>query len=169
MTTQRKGALSATGDRILPVGGITATLTAAPTVSTDAYASGDNVGGKITLSGATRVAGGSGIIQAVTITSKSLQTAPFDVIFFSADPSASTFTDNAAQDLADADLAKVVGVARCAEVVGLSVASIHQALGVALPFALAAGSSLYAAIVVRGTPTLGSTSDIGLAVHIVQD
>lgn len=152
--------------RALPV----KVVTAAPTVSTSAYATGDNVGGKVTLTDVCRSSMGSGLIQSVVITSKSLQTATFDVIFFNADPSGTTATDNAAQDIADADLSKVVGVAQCSTVVGLSGASIHQALNLAMPFALSNNATtLYALMVVRGTPTLGSTSDIGLSVRVLQD
>jgi hypothetical protein len=145
-------------------------LTATPTVSTGAYTSGDNVGGKVTLASACRDTTGSGIIQSVVITSKSIQTATFDVVFFSADPSGSTFTDNVAQAVVDADLSKVIGVAQCTTVVALAAESIHQATAIGLPFALSGGATtLYAAIVVRGTPTLGSTSDIWLSVRVLQD
>jgi hypothetical protein len=144
-------------------------LTAAPTVSTTPYSTGDNVGGKVTLTSVCRGATGSGIIQSVVITSKSIQTATFDVVFFTADPSGSTFTDNVAQAIVDADLSKIVGVAQCTTVVALAAESIHQATGLALPFALSGGATtLYAAIIVRGTPTLGSTSDIWLSVGIQQ-
>lgn len=145
-------------------------VTATPTVSTSAYSTGDNVGGKITLASVCRDTMGSGLIQSVIITSKSLQTASYDVIFFNADPSGSTFTDNAAQAIVDADLSKIIGVAQCSTVVALSAESIHQATGLALPFALSGGATtLYACIIVRGTPTLGSTSDIWLATRVLQD
>jgi hypothetical protein len=145
-------------------------LTATPTVSTSAYTSGDNVGGKITLSDVCRGQMGSGLIQSVVITSKSLQTATFDVVFFNSDPSGSTFTDNVAQAVVDADLSKIIGVAQCTTVVALAAESIHQATGLALPFALSGGATtLYAAIIVRGTPTLGSTSDIWISVRVLQD
>lgn len=145
-------------------------LTATPTVSTSAYTSGDNVGGKITLTDVCRTTMGSGLVQSVVITSKSLQTATFDVVFFNSDPSGSTFTDNGAQGIVDADLSKIIGVAQCTAVVGLAAESIHQATGLALPFALSAGATtIYACIIVRGTPTLGSTSDIWLSVRVLQD
>jgi hypothetical protein len=147
------------------------TLTATPTVSTSpAYTSGDNVGGKVTLTDVCRASTGSGIIQSVVITSKSLQSGSFDVIFFNADPSGSTFTDNGAQGVVDADLSKIIGVAHCSDVTALAAESIHQATGLALPFALSGGATtIYAAIVTRATPTLGSTSDIWLSVRILQD
>jgi hypothetical protein len=151
------------------IGGTVAVLT--PTVTVDAalYATGDNMGGKLTLTGMTRVAAGSGMIQSVVITSKAVQTATFDVIFFNADPSASTFTTNVAQALDDADLAKIIGVAQCNTVVALTDCSIHQATNVAMPFKLPAGTSGYAAIVVRGAPTPASTSDLSISIRVLQD
>jgi hypothetical protein len=144
-------------------------LTATPTVSSSpAYSTGDNVGGKVTLTSVARAEQGSGIIQSVVITSKSLQTATFDVVFFSSDPSGSTFTDNSSQGIVDADLSKIVGVAQCTTVVALAAESIHQATGLSIPFALSGGATtLYAAIIVRGTPTLASTSDIWLSVRVL--
>src|SRR4051794_19252792 len=63
-------------------------LTNSPTVTAGpaAYASGQNVGSLITLSGATRVSGGSGIIQSAFVTVKTALTAPFDVVFFDTVP-----------------------------------------------------------------------------------
>jgi hypothetical protein len=151
------------------VGGTVAVLT--PTVTVDAalYATGDNFGGKLTLTGMTRTAAGSGMIQSVVITSKVLGTFTADVIFFNADPSASTFTTNTAQALADADLAKIIGVAQCNTVVAVTDASIHQASNLALPFKLPSGTTGYAAIVVRGAPTPASTSDISISIRVLQD
>ena len=147
-------------------------LTPTVTGDTAAYATGDNVGGLLTMQDVTLSEAGSGVIRFVQIMSKSLQTATFDVIFFNASPAASTFTNNAAQDIADADLPYVIGVMQCATVVALSGASIHQSGSVngnGIPFRLASGRVLYAAIVVRGTPTLGSTSDLSISIKILQD
>lgn len=154
------------------VGGVMARCNATITGSTSpAYASGDLVGGKLTLSNAARVSGSSGIVQSAIITSKSLQNnVVFDVVFFNADPSNSTFTDNAAFDIHDNDLDKVIGVAQCNTVIPFSGSSVHQALGLALPFAGSAGSTtLYAAVITRSTTTLAGTTDLTLSVRILQD
>lgn len=95
----------------------TRVISVAPTVDTGAYASGDLVGPMQTLTGAG--AGGglvpqagmfSGILHAVTITDLDNQAADFDLVVFSSSPSATTFTDNAPFDIADADLPKVACV-----------------------------------------------------------
>ena len=106
------------------IGGTVAVLT--PTVTVDAalYATGDNMGGKLTLTGMTRIAAGSGMVQSVVITSKTLATFTADVIFFNADPSTSTFTTNVAQALHDDDLPKIIGVAQCNTVVALNSGAI---------------------------------------------
>jgi hypothetical protein len=163
------GALAASEAHIGQIGGTVAVIT--PTVTVDAalYATGDNMGGKLTLTGMTRIAAGSGLIQSVVITSKTLATFTADVIFFNADPSASTFTTNVAQALDDADLPKVIGVAQCTTVIALTDCSIHQATNLALPFKLPSGTSGYAAIVVRGAPTPAATTDLTISIRVLQD
>lgn len=149
-------------------GGDVFALTAAPTVSTTAYAAGDVVGTKMTLAGATRLAAGSGIVQALLLHSKGALTGSFDVLLFSADPSASTFTDNAALALNVADFDKLIGIVHITDWTSLGTPSLGQALSLGLPFKLAASnSSLYAVLVARGTPTLVSTSALTLGARII--
>jgi hypothetical protein len=163
------GALAASEAHIGQIGGTVAVLT--PTVTVDAalYTTGDNMGGKLTLTGMTRIAAGSGMVQSCVITSKAVQTFTADVILFNADPSASTFTTNIAQALDDADLAKIIGVIQCNTVVALTDCSIHQATNLAMPFKLPAGTTGYAAIVVRGGPTPATTSDLSISIRVLQD
>lgn len=152
------------------VGGNIAMLTATPTVTAGAYTTGQVVGGKISLAGAARVNGGSGIIQSALVTVKTALTAPYDVLFFSTDPSNSTFTDNAACAVNVADLQSLCGVAHCTEVVSLGTPQALQGPNLALPFKLsAAAQTLYAVIVIRGGQTFASTSAIGLNVNILQN
>jgi hypothetical protein len=89
----------------------TNTIASTPTVSTSpAYTSGDSVGGKISLASAVRLAGTGGTITSVTITDKGKQSAATDVVFFNADPSNTTFTDNGALTVHDTDLLTIIGV-----------------------------------------------------------
>lgn len=143
----------------------------APTVTCEAaaYATGDLCGGKLTLTSLARIAAGSGLITGARITSKSLQTCFFDVILFNADPSGSTFTENGAFDVADADLSKVIGTLHLNDVTGLSAASIHEMIGIPKSFVLPSGTTGYAAIVIRGAPTFASTSDLTLVLRVQQD
>lgn len=154
------------------VGGVTTAITATPTVSTSpAYTAADALGGKITLASAVRVSGGGGIIQALTLADKGKQSAAIDVVFFNADPSGTTFTDNGALTIADADLLAIIGVVSIAATDYSAFAdnSIATKYGLGLAFKAVGSTSIYACLVNRGTPTYTSTTDIQLAVKILQD
>lgn len=144
-------------------------LTITPTVTAGAYTTGMVAGGKLTLSGAVRSSGGSGMVQWVSVTKKTALTAPYDVYFFCTDPTNSTFTDNAALALNVADLPYLVGVAHCTDLVDNGTPKTLQATGVALPFKLSTGTSLFAVAVIRGGETLASTSALVINVGILQD
>ena len=148
-----------------PIVTLTPTVTASATPD---YSAGDNLGGLLTLSDATPPDRRWGEIVGVSITSDVAFTGPFDVVFFNANPSGSTFTDNAAQDVVLADQGKIIGVAHCSDVTALSGCSIHQALNIVIPFRLAEGASLYAAIVIRGTLNLTATDEVVMRVRIRQ-
>ena len=139
----------------------------APTVTCEAaaYATGDLVGGKLTLTSL----GDDGLITGARITSKSLQTCFFDIILFNDNPSGSTFTENGAFDVADADLSKVLGVLHLNDVSALSGASVHQMIGNPLSYVLTGATTGYAAIVIRGAPTFASTSDLSLSIRVLVD
>jgi hypothetical protein len=146
--------------------------TIAPTMGTQtngAYSANDFVDGKLTLSNAVPIAGGSGLIHRVSVLSKSTQTGQYDVIFFNADPSSTTIADNGAVQVNVADLAKVIGVAKCNDVASFGTGSLHQAVGLGLSFKLASGTTLYAAVVTRAAITQTSTSDMILLVNVIPD
>ena len=136
----------------------------AVTVEAAAYATGDLVGGLLTLSGA--FVGYGGFIQSVVITDLAKQSIGKDVVFFDANPSNTTFTENSALDINDTDLLNVIGVAPVLDWFGFSDNSVGQALNLAMSFRLA-GADLYAAIVERGAPTYASTSDLSIRVGIL--
>lgn len=153
-----------TTDRVT-VGGVTKFLLATGTDNdTSIYASGDLIGGKLTIANAARVAAGSGVIKQVRIIDKAKQNAAMDILFFYQDPSGTTFTDNAAFDLDDADIHKCFGIVKIAasdysDFADNSVAvkecalAYHQGSG---------GTSIFAAKISRGTPTYASTLDVEL-------
>lgn len=154
-----------------------------PTVSTTpAYTSGDCLGGLQTISNAARFSGGGGVITSVTVLDKSpSQRAAFDIFFFNGSITATT--DNAAFTPTDADTAKCVGVIsilttdyNTAFVSAVnSVAfkpdtktnTLPQAM--AVPYYCSGGTTLYAQLVVRATPTYTSTTDIVVQLNCVLD
>lgn len=87
------------------------TLIARPaiTVDTAVYAAGDNVGGVITVTGAVRVSGGTSTLQDMALTDLGNQRAQLEIRFFGANPTAGTYTDNAATVLHATDQAHALG------------------------------------------------------------
>lgn len=164
---------------IYSVGGFTKTITVPVTVTAAAYATGNLIGGKITLAGATRnTTDGGGTNSAglnhLRITDKANQKIPLDVVFFNADPANTTFTDHAAVALNVADLPKVVGHVSlvATDYVSLAAATnaVATARNVGMAFSLAANATtLYACLIARGSGTYTSTSDIELLVGLWQD
>lgn len=152
-------------------GGFTAMLQNTPTVTATAYAAGQCVGGLIALSGASRTAGGSGLIQSVAVSFLSGVQPSVDVVFFNANPTASTITNNTALAINAADVGKVVGVAHLSDItlLGASSPSFIQATGLALPFVVSTGTILYCALVIRSSASLTSVSDATLTVRVLQD
>lgn len=154
------GAIARSGELI--------TIDVTPTIDTNIYAAGDLVGGKLELPNAVAQAGGGGIVRSVALADQAKQSDAIDVLFFDADPSGTTFTNNAALDIADADLPKLIGFQQITSYAELSDNSIGR--GEAdrpLPFVLGAGAtSLYAALVARATPTFAAATDLVLRVTI---
>lgn len=144
----------------LVIGGTPFMVPGSPTVSSSpAYTSGDCMGGLITLAAVARISGGGGLLSTIYLNCKSLQTLAIDAIFFNANPSASTFTDNAAVAIAAADFDKIVAVAHITDWTALGTPSFAQAT-VNKVFKLASGTTAYLALVARGAITLASTSDL---------
>jgi hypothetical protein len=139
----------------------------APVISTSAYATGNVIGSKLTFANAVRVAAGAGFIQSASLYSKSVQTAAIDLLIFSADPAASTFTDKAALAINPADRDKLRGVIHLTDWSALGTESIGQNLSAALSFKLATGTSLYGVMVSRAAFTPLSTSDLTPSLNVI--
>lgn len=148
-------------------------MSVSPVMSAIAYADGDAIGPLMSYSSIVNLDGYGGFIHSITLIDRGAQDAVLDVIFFSGNPSASTFTDNSEMVIAAADQAKIIGTVPIAAAdyttvsSGVSVATIR---GVGLVFdCSSAGSHLYAAIRNNGgTPTYLTTADLTLNLGIVQ-
>lgn len=142
-----------------------------PTVQAAAYAAGAVIGGLITLTTATRLAGGGGLIQSVAASFTSGVLPNIDVIYFNASPTGSTVTDRVAVAIVAADMAKIIGIAHLtdATLVGAVAPSYVQSGQNAMPFGIASGNAIYAAVVTRTAITLTSTTDMILSTRILQD
>lgn len=140
-----------------------------PTVDTSAYAAKDNIGGLQTLSLIGCNNKRRGKITSVVLTDKSDNATEYDIITFSSIP-VGTFTDQAAVDPSDSDLLRMNPVINIASTDhfsfndnGISSLSGLKSNGIAYVTSSLPGT-LYAAIVSRGTPTYGSSSDLTLTI-----
>lgn len=147
----------------------TTVVEAAPVVDTSAYATGELIGGKLTLANATASSTFTGIISNVVIIDKDKEGADLDVVFFDTNPTATTFTDQAAFDPDDVDLLNIICTVSVTTDVSFSDNGMSYANNVNCPFRTTDNSTIYAAIVSRGSPTYTSSSDLLLRVGILQD
>jgi hypothetical protein len=135
-----------------------------------AYTSGDLIGDKLTLASAVDRSGSSGLIQSVTLVDLAKQNADIDVVFFLGDPSSTTFTDQAALDIADADMSKIIGYAQVLNYASFNDNAVGFVGNLVIPFVQdpsGGDQTIYAALVCRGTPTYVSASDLVLTVGIL--
>ena len=145
-------------------------LEATPVITTGIYASGDLIGALIELTNAVTDPGRGGVIEAVSLTDLGNQSDNIDVIFFDTEPTATTFTDNAALDINDADLLNLIGFEQITSYAAFADNSLGR--GEAdrkMPFAIPGGTSLWAALVSRATPTYVSVADLTLRVAVRQE
>ncbi len=164
---------NAQGDLYVNSAQTRAVVSASPTCDTSAYADGDLIGGKLSFSNASRFSAGSALLQNALLVDKAAQSANIDLILFDADPTGTTFTDQSAFDVADADLDKIVAVIRFGSYgdwvtfADNGIAQYTPPGGV--PIKLTTGTTLYGALVSRGTPTFASSSDLKARLVLVQD
>lgn len=159
-------------DGAVPCGGVTKRIGVALVASTGIYAAGDNIGGKLTFADAARQPGGTGVIQSLTLIDQDNEKTEKDVFFFDTDPAATTATDNAAQDIADADLLRCIGWVNIPASAYKSAAdnAIATVANIGLAFDLPTdATALYAIVVERGTPTYTAASDLQLNLFVLQD
>ena len=147
----------------------TVTLRTTVTVTATAYEANDNIGGKLTIP-----APEIGVIDSVRIVDQAAQAAAMDVVFFYDNPSGTTFTDETAQDMADADLGKTIGHVgvTSGDYSTFADNSIATVANIGLPYTIDVkgqngACNMYVALVARGTPTFAATTDLELAIGII--
>lgn len=134
-----------------------------------AYAAGNTVGAKRTFASAIGATGG-GVIQSARLTSKSVQSATFKLYIFSQDPTNTTWTDKATPAINVADLPYLITVLTfTGSDSGLGTHSLYTIEGVGKAFNCTSGTSLFGILITLGTPTFTATTDITVALNILQD
>ena len=111
----------------------------------------------------------TGILNSLSITSKTVQTTGLKAYVFNANPSSTTWTDHAAPAINAADVSKLVGVFNLGNPdSGLGTHTVWTLDGIAKSMT-AGGTSLYVVLVVTGTPTFTSTTDIVVTASVLKD
>ncbi len=138
------------------------------TVQAAEYAAADIAGGKLSFTsfGEAAVGGAGGIIESVMITDLAKQSTNKDIVFFDTDPSNSTFTENGAVTVHDTDILNIIGVAQVTTWVALADSSVGQVLNLNMPFVLSTGTTLFAIMIERGTPTYAGTGDVTIRLGV---
>ena len=172
-STSAIGSLYAGEAHIGEVGGSSKTFTitgATVAVTANTYATGQCMGAKLTLTDAGRINSGNVYLQSVVVQDLSAQSSALDVIIFNANPAATTFTNNAALDIADADLPKIAAVVS----VGASDYKAFADSVVAQPdfnprmITTDSAADLYAVLVCRGAPTYVA-NEVSLILGFMRD
>lgn len=151
---------------LMPTSVKIAKLQATPTVTAGAYSANDAVGGKLDFANAARASGGSIVIETAIIGDKAAALSSVELWLFDTDFNA--VADNAAFDPNDADLGTLVAIIPFSTwyAAADNGASVRSALGIT---AKLTGTSLYGQLVTRTDPTLASTSDVFVTLHVVQN
>lgn len=138
-----------------------------------AYSAGDLIGDQspISIPKAARTKYGTGVIHSVTVYDKSKAAVELDIIFFDSRPTATTFTDNAALTLGDADMEKIIGTVTVGsgDYVSFALSAVGTKTAINLPFkCLTSDGTIYAAILTQGAPTYVA-DELSIAIGIFQD
>lgn len=147
-------------------------------VSTTAYAAVDQVGGVLTFSSAARASGGTGTIVGAQITCRAANTVTpdLDLLLFEASPTVAS-SDNATADITDANRESARELPtikfRTADYVTMSANTSCAGRCLdgspAVDFVTSGSANLYGLLVARAAFTLASTSDLVVALRILQD
>ena len=140
-----------------------------PTVTATTYTTGYQVGGLMTFANALRAPTLSGVLQSISIVSKSVQTNTYAFYLFKNNPTNTTWTNNTAPSINAADLPYLVGVYSIpagSSGLGTMTLSVLDNIGQGV---VGIGTELYGVLVATGTPTYASTSDLYVNLSVLKD
>ena len=152
------------------IGGNTVVITPTITVDTAAYAAGDSIGGKITLTDAMRVSGGTGVLSGITLIDRANQKPALEIFIFDSNPAAATITDQAAFVFSTDDL-KVIAkiVVEAADWTTINSKATAELANLNRVVKASGSANLYAAIVAGGAPDFAAGTDLQLRFKFFQD
>lgn len=141
-----------------------------PTIEAAAYGAGDLIGGKMTFSNLLNQDVPTGELRKVYVYDLAKQGVSLTLILFDSDPSSTTFTENAALDIHDSDLTKIIAIVPLTTHLALADSGVTYADEIAKSIKVAAGvRTIYGCLLAVGTPTYASTSDLTVKLGFMQD
>jgi hypothetical protein len=153
------------------IGTVTAVAALTPTITASSqYTTGNVVGGLLAFPNVVRNRQPTGVLESIQLDLLSAQTCSFKVYFFPSKP-VTSFTDKSAPSINAADAPNVIGpFTLSAYDSGLGTHTAYNLPAIGQGLSLAAGSTtLYAVVVVVGTPTFASASDLTISISVLQD
>ena len=141
-------------------------------VNTSAYADGDLVGDKITLSTILPLRGGGGVLQSIVLHDLDSQAAALVLLIWDQNPASTTFTDNSALYVADADLVNIIARVKIAasDYAALADNSVGEVDSLSIPLrAATSDGTLYAAFVSDGATPTYSANGLSLTLNLLID
>lgn len=145
------------------------TISTTPAVEAGAYAVGDLIGGLQTLANVVDRIGEGGYIEAGALLSQVAVANAVTLLFFNANPSASTFTENSAPVIHANDRAKLIGAMTLSVQAAIGTPNVRFADNPHIPFCLPVGKDLFMCAVAGGALTPGATADLTFCVGIRRD
>lgn len=141
-------------------------------VSGAAYATGDVLGDTSPIAvEVVRGKNGTGILQSLIIQDLSKQSIALDMVVFDSNPTATTFTDNSALDIADVDLPRVIGVVKIesTDYAAFNDSSVATKTGAGLVLQNYSDlNKVWVCFVTRGAPTYVA-DELSAVIGILQD
>jgi hypothetical protein len=153
------------------VGGDSLSITPILAVTTAVYAAGNSLGGKLTLTNAMRLSGGSGIWQSCLIIDKDNQKPALDILLFDSDPTSGTYTDKMAIASLSTDAAKLIRRLSVAasDYVTVNNVAIADLSAIGKVVKASGSANLFAVINNLSTPTFTSTTSFIVRFGFLRD
>ena len=131
------------------------------------FSAQDNLGGKLAFGAVMTETGGLAFVESLTLVDRANQKSAMLLLLFSADPSGSTLTDNAATVIADADDVNLVAAIPIAIADYTTVGAKAVANLKSLHIPIKSGTqSLWGALVCLGTPTYAAATSLQLTLGL---
>lgn len=142
---------------------------ATPVMDTSAYAAGDTAGSLLTFTSACELRTKKGELLGVKVYDKAATAGDVDLVLFSTSTLTGTFTDNAAFDPSDADLAYIVAYVPMTVHKAFNDNGITYGADIVRPVKCDSTGKLYGYLVARAARTQASSSDITVQIEVVAD